>query len=89
MLKKYALFLSALTLFIASFNASACDDKACESAYLAETQQYVKNHIRRAEASKAERHAYSKNRQRRAYALYVHIHFMLFGSEQNEKPNQI
>jgi len=89
MFKKYALFLSALTLFIASFNVSACDDKACESAYLAETQQYVENHIRRAEASKAERHAYSKNRQRRAYALYVHIHFMLFGSELAEKPNQI
>lgn len=89
MLTKYALFLSSLTLFIASFNASACDDKACESAYLAETQQYIENHIRRAEASKAERHAYAKNRQRQAYALYVHIHFMLFGSEQNEKPNQI
>ncbi len=89
MFKKYALILSALTLCIASLNASACDDKACESAYLAETQQHVANHVRRAEASKAERHAYSKNRHRRAYALYVHIHLMLFGSDPSEKPNQI
>ncbi|GAA0417278.1 hypothetical protein GCM10009133_27200 [Cocleimonas flava] len=89
MFKKYALILSVLTLFIASFNASACDDKACESAYLAETKRYVENQIRRAEATKAERHAYSKNRQRRAYALYVHIHFMLFGSDLDEKPNRI
>ena len=84
MFKKYALIFLALLLFTASYNASACDDKACESAYLAETQQHVANHIRRAEASKAERHAYSNNRHRRAYALYVHIHLMLFGSEPSQ-----
>ena len=84
MFNKYALIFSALLFFIASSNASACDDKACESAYLAETQQHVANHIRRAEASKAERHAYSMNRHRRAYALYVHIHLMIFGSEPSQ-----
>ncbi len=84
MFKKYALIFSALVLFTTSFNASACDDKACESAYLAETQQHVANHIRRAGASKAERHAYSMNRHRRAYALYVHIHLMLLGSESSQ-----
>ncbi|WP_299876856.1 hypothetical protein [uncultured Cocleimonas sp.] len=89
MFKKYALILSALTLFIASFNVSACDDKACESAYLAESQRHVENQIRRAEATKAERHAYSQNRHRRAYALYVHIHFMLYGSDMDEKPKEI
>ncbi|HIH98202.1 MAG TPA: hypothetical protein HA346_04265 [Thermoplasmata archaeon] len=64
-----------------SFNASACDTKSCEAAYLAETQQYVANHIRRAEAYKAERHAHSLNRERRAYALFVHMHFMLHGHQ--------
>jgi hypothetical protein len=57
-----------------STNVSACDDKACETAYIAETKQYTNNHIRLAEAYRVERHAYSKNRERRAYALYVHIH---------------
>lgn len=84
MLKKYALILSAFMLFIAPLNATACDDKACESAYLAESKQHVENQIRRAEATKAERHAYSKNRKRRAYALYVHIHLVLFGFELRE-----
>ena len=72
-----------MALFSLSTNAIACDNKVCESAYLAETQKHIANRIRRAETFKAERHAYSKNRERRAYALYVHIHLMLFGAEPN------
>ena len=77
MFNKIIVSCSLLFLLMFTSASNACDDKACESAYLAETQQHVANHIRRAEATKAERHAYSKNRHRRAYAL--HIHFMLFG----------
>lgn len=68
-----------LTLLFSN-SAFACDNKSCEKAYLAETQRHVDNQIRRANAERAERVAYSKNRERRAYALYVHIHIMLFGS---------
>jgi hypothetical protein len=57
-----------------TFNASACDDKSCEKAYLLETVQHISNHVRHAETYKTERHAYSRNRERRAYALYNHIH---------------
>lgn len=60
-------------------NLLACDDKPCETAYLAETQQHMLNHLRHAEAYRVERHAYSKNRERHAYALYRHIHRGLFG----------
>jgi len=76
-----AIFPSTILLFLVllSFNASACDDQSCEGAYLNETKQHIANHARRAEAYRAERHAYSMNRQRRAYALYRHIHLMLFG----------
>ncbi len=62
-------------------NASACGSKSCETAYLAATKQYVSNHIRKAKAIEMERRAYSKNRERRAYALYVHLHFMLHGTD--------
>jgi hypothetical protein len=82
-LKLFNSFLLVLFLLVSMLittSVFACDNKGCESAYLAETQQHVANHLRRAEAIKAERHAYSKNRHRRAYALYVHIHFMMFGS---------
>lgn len=79
MLRTISISFTLVFSLLLSFNASACDDKACESAYLAASQQYVANHIRRAEAERAERHAHSKNRERRAYALYVHIHLMLFG----------
>ncbi len=71
--------ISLVLFFLLSFNSYACDDKPCERAYLAETQQYIANHYRRAQAYKAERHAYSMNRERRAYALYRHIHLILFG----------
>jgi hypothetical protein len=68
-----------IATFFASTDALACDDKPCETAYLAETKQYISNHVRRAETYMAERHAHSKNRERRAYALYQHIHMILFG----------
>ena len=70
----------------ASFSntASACDDKACESAYLAASEQYVNNYKRRAESYRAERHAYAKIREKRAYALYVHMHLMIFGDKQTD-----
>ncbi len=64
---------------VSPFKSFACDDKPCEVAYLAETHQHISNHVRRAETEMMERHAYSKNRERRAYALYHHIHMMLFG----------
>jgi hypothetical protein len=79
MLRIFALSFTLIASLMFSMNASACDDKACETAYLAATKQYTENHIRQAEAYRAERHAHSKNRERRAYALYVHIHLMLFG----------
>ncbi|MFW5440728.1 MAG: hypothetical protein ACKE5M_08590 [Methylophilaceae bacterium] len=66
---------------ILSTTASACDDKACETAYIAATKQYTENHIRQAKAYRAERHAHSKNRERRAYAHYVHMHMVIFGEQ--------
>jgi len=54
----------------------ACDNKACESVYLAETKQTIANQVRRAKATMVERHAYSLNRERRAYAEYVHKYFV-------------
>jgi len=65
------------------FNGFACDDKSCEVAYLAETKQHISNHVRRAETERVERHAHSKNRERRAYALYQHFHMMIFGEPGN------
>ena len=87
LLKLFSGFLLASVMMFStlfSSNAAACDNKRCEKAYLAETKQHIANHVRRANAYKAERHAYSKNRHRRAYALYVHIHFMVFGIEPSK-----
>ena len=70
----YTLSLTLITALMFSTNASACDDKACETAYIAETKQHTKNHIRHAETYRTERHAHSSNRERRAYALNAHIH---------------
>ncbi|MEH6456635.1 MAG: hypothetical protein V7749_09950 [Cocleimonas sp.] len=72
------LFLASTLTFsmLISSSALACDDKSCETAYLAETKQHIANQIRRANTYKVERHAYSMNRERRAYAKFVHIHFM-------------
>lgn len=61
----------------------ACDNNSCEKAYLAEAQKHVENHVRRANALRAERVAHSQNRERRAYARYVHMHFMLNGANPN------
>jgi len=74
MLQMLALGFTLIASLLFSITASACDDKSCEAAYISATKQYVSNHIRQAEAYRSERHAYSKNRARRAYALYVHMH---------------
>ena len=82
MLRKINFSTIAVIIVIAFSNsASACDDKACESAYLASTQQYVNNYKRRAESYRTERQAYAKIRENRAYALYVHMHLMIFGDK--------
>lgn len=74
MLRFFALGFTLLASTMFSMTAFACDDKSCEVAYIAETKQYTSNHIRQAEAYRSERWAHSKNRERRAYALYVHMH---------------
>ncbi len=74
--------LKATTISLAllfSMNASACDDKPCEAAYIAETKEHIENHVRQAETSKTERHMHSSNRERRDYALYVRRYFMKHG----------
>ena len=73
------LFLGLILMFslLISNSVLACDNKGCESAYLAETQQHIGNQIRRAKALKSERHAHSMNRERRAYAEFVHKYFVL------------
>ena len=68
------LTLLCSVLFMTS--ANACDNKECETAYLAETQRHIENQIRRANTYKAERHAHSMNRERRAYAEFVHKYFI-------------
>ncbi len=65
-------FSTPLLLAISS-NSFACDDKACEAAYLAATSQYIGNSYRHAETAKTEREAYAKNRERRDYAVVYHI----------------
>jgi len=81
MLRTTTISLTLIASLFFSMNASACDTKSCETAYLAATKQYAENRIRKAKASEMERRAYSKNRERRAYALYVHLHFMLHGTD--------
>jgi len=73
-----SLFLGMILLFslLITNSVFACDTKACESVYLAQTKQTIANQIRRANALKQERHAYSMNRERRAYAEYVHKYFV-------------
>ncbi|MEE9336734.1 MAG: hypothetical protein V3U87_01525 [Methylococcaceae bacterium] len=80
MLKGFILFLQSglFSLFFMT-SASACDDKSCETAYLSETKQHIKNHSRRGSGSMKERHAYAVNRERKAYALYVHYFLMKYG----------
>lgn len=63
----------SLPLIMLSSNAIACDDKACEAAYLSSTSQYVKNYGRRATTARSEREAHAKNRERRDYAVVSHL----------------
>lgn len=56
-----------------SANAVACDDKACEVAYLTSTQQYVANYERQAITERTEREAHAKNRERRDFAVVKHL----------------
>ncbi len=76
----------AFISFFFSSSAMACDDKACEAAYLATTQQYINNEIRHAKVYRAERIAHAKNRERRALALYMHIHQTRFGRFRSNTP---
>ena len=76
MLRTITIMFTLLSALLFSSNALACDDKSCESAYLVSTERYIANHIRRANAQRAERVAYSKVREKRDYALYVHIIYM-------------
>ncbi len=71
-------FLGMILLFsiLISNSVFACDNKSCEAAYLAATKQVIANHVRRAKALKVERHAHSMNRERRAYAEYMHKYFV-------------
>ncbi len=69
-MKTLAAIAFSIPLVIASHNALACDDKACEKAYLSATSQYVSNHGRQANT---EREAHALNRERRDYALHNHI----------------
>jgi len=85
MLRKIILSLSLLTSLFISFGASACDDKPCEAAYISSTERYMANHIRRANTYRLERLAHSKNRERRDYALYVHLHLLHSGRTHSDK----
>lgn len=75
-MKKHILL--ALPFLLLTANVQACDDKACEGAYLSATSQYVANHERRANTAKIEREAHASNRERRDYALQSHIHRIHF-----------
>ena len=71
--KLITLVLVAPILIIASSSAIACDDKACEKAYLSSTTQYIANDGRHAKSARSEREAHAKNRERRDYAVVNHI----------------
>ncbi|MEE9326797.1 MAG: hypothetical protein V3U71_05825 [Cocleimonas sp.] len=79
-------YIIVLLSMLFSFNASACDDKSCEKAYLAQIEQYVANDIRRAEAFRIERRAHALNRERRDYAFYVHRHLIRIAKKFVEDP---
>ncbi len=63
----------SIPLMMATSSAMACDDKACEKAYLSSTHQYIDNYGRRASSARDEREAHAKNRERRDYAVVYHI----------------
>ncbi len=58
--------LTTLTLpfLLMASNVYACDDKPCETAYIASTQQYIANSERHAEAIRSERLEYLSNFER-------------------------
>jgi len=72
-MNKLTTIVLSIPLVIASQNALACDDKACERAYLSSTSQYVENHGRQAETARTEREAHALNRERRDYAVQSHL----------------
>ncbi len=72
-MNKLATIVSILPFLIASNSALACDDKACEKAYLSSTTQYISNHGRQANTARTEREAHALNRERRDYALQAHL----------------
>lgn len=72
-MKTFNSIIVALPLIILSSNALACDDKACEKAYLQSTKQYIANDGRHAVTARTEREAYAKNRERRDYAVVSHL----------------
>lgn len=64
---------TSLPFILLSQSALACDDKACEKAYLSSTSQYVSNHGRQAVTARTEREAHALNRERRDYAVQNHL----------------
>ncbi len=71
---KTLLILSlSLPVIFSTANAIACDDKACELAYISSTTQYIENYSRRAITARSEREAHAKNRERRDYAVVNHL----------------
>ena len=70
------ILLLAIPFTLLTTSVQACDDKACEGAYLSATSQYVENHERRANTAKIEREAHASNREKRDYAPQNHIHLV-------------
>ncbi len=73
-MNKFKIAVLSIPLVIASQGALACDDKACETAYLSSTSQYISNHGRQANTARTEREAHALNRERRDYAVQSHLH---------------
>jgi len=73
-MKKLTIAVLSIPFMIAAPGAFACDDKACEKAYLSSTSQYVSNHERQANTARTEREAHALNRERRDYAVQNHLH---------------
>ena len=78
MKNKLLMTLTLPFLLAAGSSVYACDDKPCEAAYIASTQQYIANGERHAEAVHSERLEYLSNferqfeailKERRAHAL--------------------
>ena len=72
-MNKLTTIVLSIPLIIASQNVLACDDKACERAYLSSTSQYISNHGRQANTARTEREAHALNRERHDYAVQGHL----------------